>query len=172
VRCVLVALGLVAVALALPAGAQEASFSPSDPALRAAVCPARGRCEIESVVPAGRHGATEVAVVRVRSGPAVCCDEPAYVDRLVTRRAGVVRSARVLSRGRCPCLEWQRSSWAYRRGELLFTYGGMGAPPARSTDMRPVVLHVRPWPLAVTGAFQGDDALAEAPALPIVLTME
>lgn len=165
----------VALALALPALAQS-RFPGSDADVRAAVCPARGSCRIDFVLAAGGHGATSLAVVRVRSGRLVCADEPAYRDELIAHDARGVRRVRTLVRGEAPCLEWERSSWRYEGGELLFEYGVMGAPTGYDTDTRRTTLHVRPWPLAITAAFLGSDPMA-APPTPargplVVLTME
>lgn len=168
------ALALVLALFAVPAHAQStANFSVDEGALRQVVCPPSGSCRLELVRFAGRFGETDLALVRVRSGPAACCDEPQYRDYLVSARAGVVRRERLLVRGACPCLEWERSSWSYEHGHLTFTYGGMGAPPSADSDMRPTHLRVRVWPLAVTEAFIGDDPIAgPLPTFPIVISME
>lgn len=159
------------------ADAQRAAFAAGDAELRAALCPARGACRLDPIVPAGRHGATSLAVVRVWSGPFLCYDGPGYRDYLVSSRAGVVRRERLLVVGRSPCLEWSLSRWSYRDGELRFTYGGMGPPPSADTDMRPITLHIRPWPLAIVASYRGDERHAETePMLErgpiVVLTME
>jgi hypothetical protein len=95
-------------------------------------------------------------VVRVRAGRG-CIGEARYRDWLVVRRAGAVRVLRELARGDQPCLEWHRSRWRYERGELAFTYGGMGPPPSADTDMRPVTVYLRPWPLAIVREVIGDE---------------
>lgn len=177
-RRVVVLAALVAlVALAADARAQEPTFPASDRALRAALCPTRGGCRFDFVLDAGMHGDRALAVVRVRSGPLVCCEEHGYRDYLVSSRAGVVRRERLLVRGTCPCLEWERSSWAYRRGELIFRYGGMGAPPGADADLRPTTLHLTPSPLAITASYRGDSRDPVAATLPargplVVLSME
>lgn len=159
------------------ARAQSYAFPASEGEIRTAVCPARGSCRIGPIVDAGRHGTTSLAVVRAWSGPLRCCEQPGYRDYLVSSRSGVVRRERLLVRGACACLEWALSSWSYRHGELIFTYGGMGAPPAVAIDLRPTTLHVRPWPLAITASFRGDERDPETPTMParapmVVLSME
>jgi hypothetical protein len=167
---------VLTLALGTGAAAQDRAFPATDDALHALLCPARGRCTVVFVTDAGHHGETDLAVVRVASGPRVCVDEPAYRDFLVSSRAGALRRERLLVRGECPCLEWQRSRWAYRAGELRFTYGMMGAPTGYGTDTRETTLHVRPWPLGIVGADLEGEAMAP-PAMPargpiLVLTME
>lgn len=176
-RAVALACCVALAALAGDARAQAPGFPADESAIRAALCPTRGSCRFDFVLDAGVHGPRALAVVRVRSGPLACCGEPGYRDYLVSSRAGVVRRERLLARGTCPCLEWRRSTWSYRHAELIFTYGGMGAPPAPDTDMRPTTLHLRPSPLAITASFRGEtpDTVTETrPARGpiVVLSME
>lgn len=137
-----------------------------------ALCPARGHCEIESVLEAGEGPrGSELAVVRIRLGRPVCIgdddvDQPSvrpYQDWLTSVRHGQVRALRELSFGTSPCIEWEISEWTYEDGELAFHYGMMGAPPASGTDMRRRHTHFRPWPLEITRVYAGDEIVPIRP---------
>jgi hypothetical protein len=161
------ALSLLLLPLAL--SAQDRPVFPHDRALlRDALCGARRSCRVESVLAAGRdpHG-SPLAVVHLslRRGPPGARECSSYSDRLAVFQAGVVHELRELSRGDVRCLEWQPSTWSYEHGELIFVFGGMGAPPAADTDMRPTRTHFRPWPLAITAQYHGEDPVTPLPAL-------
>jgi len=157
-RSIARALVLAIAALAAIAGEGAAQRELADrEEIQVAMCGGRAGCRVRSVLGAGRAQIGPLAVVRVHAGRG-CVDAPRYRDWLIVRRAGAVRVLRELARGDQPCLEWDVSRWSYRRGELSFTYGGMGAPPAADTDMRPVTVYLRPWPLAIVREVRGEDA--------------
>jgi hypothetical protein len=141
-------------------GPRPSTFPRDRAALRAALCPRGAACRVESILDAGHDGTGRpLAVVHLglgaRPGDEGC---HGYTDQLATVRGGRVVSLRELSRGDVHCLEWTPSRWSFVRGELVFVYTGMGAPPSADTDMRPVRTTFRPWPLAITGRFRGTEA--------------
>lgn len=146
------------------------SVFPRDRALlREALCGARRPCRVESVLRAGRDGHGDpLAVVhlRLRGGPPGAPECHGYSDRLAVLRGGQVRQLRELSRGDVRCLEWEPSTWSFENGELIFVYGGMGAPPSADADMRPTRTHFHPWPLAITAQYRGTEPVTTLPALP------
>lgn len=145
------------------AAAQRARFPATDEQVAAALCAGRHACRVDFVLSAGRHAATPLAVVRVRVGRG-CVDERGYRDELVAFRGGTVHRLRTLVIGREPCLEWQLSSWRFEGGELLFEHGMMGAPIALPPDTSGrTVLHIRPWPVRIVSATDGDRVLPTPP---------
>lgn len=155
-----------------------ASLMSDHAALRAELCNGRSACRVVSVLDAGsdEHG-DPLSVVRVAVGEEREPGCSAYSDRLGVSRDGTFHELRELARGDALCLEWSPSAWTFEGGELVFEHGGMGAPPAAGVDTRPLFTHLRPWPLAIVGEFQGDEAVTELPTLPtsgpiFVLTME
>lgn len=178
---------VAALGATLAAAADRAEGSPPGPrlpvsrtALRAALCPHDARCTVERIVDAGeRPGRLRLAVVRVRVGRSPVADEDCrpYRDWLVRARGARVVARRELVRGNEPCLEWQRSEWAFDGEALTFTYSGMGAPPSAHTDMRPTHVRFAVWPLAAVGAFAGEREPRTPPIVPrrgpiLTLTME
>jgi hypothetical protein len=161
-------------AFGLAACGNAAASTPSTPqtfaqpdALRRALCEGEA-CSVEQVLPAGSddHGAP-LAVVRVQMardlyGTGNC--KP-YRDYLVGVRGGQVVALRHLVESDEPCMEWVQSRWTFENGELLFHHGGGGAPPAQSTDVRPIVTHCRPWPFAIVSEYRGTDQVP-TPILP------
>jgi hypothetical protein len=145
-------------------GAQKV-LGGSRAALRRAVC-RDTPCSVEWVLPAGNADrGVRLAVVRVREGVVRCHDDApqrGYRDWLVSVRRGRVRAERELVRGEMPCLEWSLSAWRFEGGELIFDFGGIGAPPAAGTDLRPIHVHFRPSPLAITVTYHGDQRTSSA----------
>jgi hypothetical protein len=172
----LVVASLVGVVAPSPAQAQGggADFPASRAAILAAMCPPGRRCVVDLVVAAGRDGArAPLAVARVRvlsrtGRDTEGCDP--YADWLIAVRGRRVVRLRELVAGRVLCLEWQPSTWTFEHGELVFERAaGMGAPPARGTDMRPRRSHFRPWPFAMTANYVSGTSPASSslPMLPL-----
>lgn len=145
------------VALAHNAHAQVARwFTASSAHIHRAICPTNSRCTVESVLAAGVDAhARPLAVVRVRTGLPRCAGERAYRDWLVALDRGRVRAERELVRGDSPCLEWQRSRWALEAGQLVFRYGGMGAPYQPGPLGADRAVHFTTAPFAMVARFAG-----------------
>lgn len=140
------------------------TFAASSAQIHRAVCGRQSQCTVESVLAAGAdtRGAP-IAVVRVRTGRPRCDGERAYRDWLVVREGARVRAQRELVRGDSPCLEWQRSRWALESGQLVFRYGGMGAPYQPGPLGADRAVHFTTAPFAMVGRFAGRTRIADAP---------
>lgn len=158
--------GLVALLAGCSSPQGAGALGPGSPEIRRGLCPARGSCEVESVLDAGQGpGGELLVVVRLRIGPPRCTEEGerAYQDWLASAGAGRVRPLRELAYGDAPCLEWEPSAWTFEGGELVFHHGMMGAPPGSGVDVRRVHVRFRPWPLEVLGASRGDEPMRPDP---------
>ncbi|MBL8678557.1 MAG: hypothetical protein JNK05_05305 [Myxococcales bacterium] len=140
------------------------TFAASSAQIHRAICRTHARCTVESVLAAGTNArGASLAVVRVRTGRPQCAGERAYRDWLVVLDRGRVRAERELVRGDSPCLEWQRSRWALESGQLVFRYGGMGAPYDPGPLGADRAVHFTTAPFAMVGRFAGRTRIADAP---------